>query len=66
MFEFSNKFCNVDESLDLKDDTQTICSPDKSCCFESLFMFEPKQFLHHNKAGDLCFKLTYISIEVVV
>ena len=66
MFEFSKEFRNEGESLDLKDDTQIICSPDKSCCFESLFMFEPKQFLHHNKAGDLCFKITYISTEVVV
>ena len=32
----------IGEILDLKDDTQIICSPDKTCCFESLFMFDPK------------------------
>ena len=54
------------EISDLKDDTKLFFSPERRCCFESFFMFQPKQFLHHNKAGDLYFKMRYISTEVVV
>ena len=54
------------EILDLKDDTQIIFFTWKKVLSWEFFMFEPKQFLHHNKAGDLYFKMRYISTEVVV
>ena len=66
VFQYSKKYCNKSENLDQKVELKIQFSLSKSSYFEILLMLEPKQFLHHNEAEYLYFKIRYISTQIVV